>query len=154
EERFIREAEAYAREKNWAHPVAYRKDGVEFIGAGDILGLAHPIIGAGIEPAWQSGWLLAESVDAEGEKIDTRQYRHLLKTNLQLTARKPIDRALTALARSRMLPNKDSAGYVASRIVTPYLLRLIKKYPWFAMVHDGRQKTGFRMPPQRSDQPR
>ncbi|MGM0454356.1 MAG: NAD(P)/FAD-dependent oxidoreductase, partial [Thermodesulfobacteriota bacterium] len=54
--------------KNWAHPVAYRKDGVEFIGAGDVLGLAHPIIGAGIEPAWQSGWLLAESVDAEGEK--------------------------------------------------------------------------------------
>ena len=140
--------------KNWAHPVACCENGIEFIGAGDVLGLAHPIIGAGIEPAWQSGWLLAESVDAVGEKIDTRQYRHLLKTNLRLTARKPVDRALTALARSRMLPNKDSAGYVASRIITPYLLRQIRKYPWFAMVHDGRRKTGFRIPPHRADQPR
>ncbi|MFW9997826.1 MAG: NAD(P)/FAD-dependent oxidoreductase, partial [Candidatus Odinarchaeota archaeon] len=51
------------------YPVAKVRNGVEFIGVGDVLGLAHPITGAGIEPAWQSGWVLAASVNSAGNKI-------------------------------------------------------------------------------------
>jgi|GEM_PF-1863267 len=131
--------------RNWDHPVAFVHNGIEFIGAGDVLGLAHPIIGAGIEPAWQSGWLLGESADPASGRIDTRKYARLLEKNLRLTCRKPIDRLLTALMQSPFPPDKDSAGYLAARLITPHLIRMIRKYPWFAMVHDGRRKTGYQI---------
>jgi len=53
--------------------------------------ITGPIIAAGIEPAWQSGWLLGESYDPSTHTINTTRYRHLLKKSLQLTSRKPFD---------------------------------------------------------------
>ena len=57
---------------------------VEFIGVGDTIGMAHPVIAAGIEPAWLSGQLIGKSIDnneINGEKvyyINTETYRNLL----------------------------------------------------------------------------
>ena len=63
-------------------PVSNIKDGIEFIGVGDVLGLAHPLSGAGIEPAWQSGWVLSECV--VNNRIDTERYKWLLVKNLRI----------------------------------------------------------------------
>lgn len=131
--------------RNWDHPVAFTHGTTEFIGAGDVLGLAHPIIGAGIEPAWQSGWLLGECADPADGRIDTRKYARILEKNIKLTSRKPIDRILTALMQSPFHIDRDSIGFVGARWLAPYLIRMIRKYPWFAMVHDGRRKTGYRL---------
>ncbi len=128
---------------NWRHPVSFLKNGIEFIGTGDVLGLAHPIMGAGIEPAWQSGWLLAESVDARTGRIDTNAYRNLLKHNLKLTCRKPFDRLMVRVRNRCILSFKDFAAYLSARFGTRHMLNRLQKYPWFAMVHDGTKKTGF-----------
>ncbi len=130
--------------KNWKHPVSFLSGGVEFIGTGDVLGLAHPFAGAGIEPAWQSGWLLALCANPQTGVIDTEKYARLLERNLRLTCRKPVDLALAAMAKNRLLPYKDALGRLAVRLATPYMLRMIKKYPWFAPVHDGHNKTGYK----------
>lgn len=129
--------------KNWKHPVSFKRKGVEFIGAGDVLGLAHPVIGAGIEPAWQSGLLLAACADPGTGVIDTGLYSRLLKRNLLLTSRRPIHQAMTAAAKSGLLPGRDVLAYIASFPAAPYIIRSLKKYPWFAMVHDGKTKTGY-----------
>jgi len=55
--------------ESWGLPLPVKKNvkvnnfrnGIEFIGVGDALGLAHPTLGAGIEPAWLSARLLANS---------------------------------------------------------------------------------------------
>ncbi|MFO7838374.1 MAG: NAD(P)-binding protein [Desulfosalsimonadaceae bacterium] len=129
--------------RNWNYPVAFARNGVEFIGTGDALGLAHPVIGAGIEPAWQSGWLLAQCADAQTGIINTEEYRRLLKHNLRLTCRSPVQRLMTATAKSRGLPCKDVFGYLTARLTADHIIRTIQNYPWFAMVHDGRRKTGY-----------
>lgn len=131
--------------ENWRHPVCFSRRGVEFIGTGDVLGLAHPVIGAGIEPAWQSGWLLARCADPSSGHIDTRQYARLLERNLRMTCRRPMDRALTRLLQSPLVPGKDCLGWLAVRLLAPYRIRKLRKYPWFAPVHDGRRKTGYRI---------
>jgi hypothetical protein len=129
--------------ENWNSPVAFRHNNTEFIGVGDTLGLAHPIIAAGIEPAWQSGWLLGESLDVARHKIDKDFYRHLLKKNLQLTSRKPIDIIMANMLRLNLFPYKDQVSYMFLKVMHRLIIKNIKKYPWFAMVHDGKQKTGF-----------
>ncbi|MFO7930998.1 MAG: NAD(P)-binding protein [Desulfosalsimonas sp.] len=141
--------------RGWKIPVCLRmrdlqpvfcKDGVEFIGTGDALGLAHPFTGAGIEPAWQSGRVLAECADPETGVIDTRRYAEVLVRNLRLTCRKPIDLVLAAAANSRVLPGRDALGFIGAKLATPYLLRKMRKHPWFALVHDGKAKTGCAAP--------
>lgn len=131
--------------RNWNYPVAFSKNGVEFIGTGDALGLAHPVIGAGIEPAWQSGLLLAQCADPRTGVINTEAYRRLLKHNLRLTCRRPVHRIMTATAKSRILPCKDVFGYLAARLTGGHIIRTIREYPWFAMIHDGARKTGYRI---------
>ena len=92
---------------NWNTPVSFYKNGVEFIGAGDVLGLAHPVIAAGIEPAWQSGWLMGESYDRATHSINVAHYRHLLKkifsspAGNRLISSSPICSALI-ISRSRI----------------------------------------------------
>jgi flavin-dependent dehydrogenase len=128
---------------NWNTPVSFYKNGIEFIGVGDVLGLAHPVIAAGIEPAWQSGWLLGESYDRTTHSINTAQYRHLLRKNLQLTSRKPFDILISTMLRIKCFPFKDQLSYVLMKIFHQKITDQIKKYPWFAMVHDGIKKIGF-----------
>lgn len=139
----------------WKIPVCLRirdlnpvfcKDKVEFIGTGDALGLAHPFTGAGIEPAWQSGRVLAECADPETGAIDTRRYEKVLARNLRLTCRKPMDLVLAAAANSRVLPGRDALGFIGAKLAAPCLLRKMTKYPWFALVHDGKAKTGYTAP--------
>jgi len=121
--------------------LAFNKAGVQFIGVGDVLGLAHPITAAGIEPAWQSGRLLAESYDAGQGRIDVDTYRHLLKKNLQLTSRKPIDRLAAWMLRSIRLPIHERMAYVFLRLNRQSIYKSLARYPWFAMVHDGKQQV-------------
>ena len=129
---------------NWNTPVSFHKNGIEYIGVGDVLGLAHPVIAAGIEPAWQSGWLLGESYDRKTHSINITQYRHLLKKNLQLTSRKPFDILVSNMLRINYFPFKDQLSYTLMKLFHKKIIHQIKKYPWFAMVHDGNQKTGFK----------
>jgi flavin-dependent dehydrogenase len=128
---------------NWNTPVAFYKNNIEFVGAGDVLGLAHPVIAAGIEPAWQSGWLLGESYDRTTHSIDISRYRYLLKKNLQLTSRKPFDIIISRLLRLKRIPLTNSQAYILMKLFHKKIIHQIKKYPWFAMVHDGKNKTGF-----------
>jgi flavin-dependent dehydrogenase len=121
--------------------LAFNKEGVQFIGVGDVLGLAHPITAAGIEPAWQSGWLLAESYDPEQGQIDVSQYRLLLKENLRLTSRKPIDRLAAWMLRSVRFPIHERMAYVFLRLNKQSIYKSLARYPWFAMVHDGRREV-------------
>jgi flavin-dependent dehydrogenase len=128
---------------NWNTPVSFYKNGIEFVGAGDVLGLAHPVIAAGIEPAWQSGWLLAESYDPKTHSIGISRYRHLLKKNLQLTSRKPFDILISRILRIKWIPFTNFQAYVLMKLFHKTIIHQIKKYPWFAMVHDGKNETGF-----------
>ncbi len=66
------------------------KNGIEFIGVGDALGLAHPTLGAGIEPAWLSARLIGDCLQTNG-LIDTKLYQKLVWKN----------------ARNVIMPNKD-----------------------------------------------
>lgn len=128
---------------NWNTPVSFFKNGIEFIGAGDVLGLAHPVIAAGIEPAWLSGWLLGESYDQKTHSIDISRYRHLLKKNLQLTSRKPFDIIISRLLRLKRIPLSNFQAYILMKLFHKKIIHQIKRYPWFAMVHDGKNETGF-----------
>jgi len=132
---------------NWNTPVSFSKNKIEFIGVGDVLGLAHPFIAAGIEPAWQSGWLLGESYDLVEKRINTVRYRHLLKKNQQLTSRKKFDVIVARLLRFNCFPFKDQLAFILLNILKNPIIDKLKKYPWFAMVHDGNKKTGFTVPP-------
>lgn len=49
-------------------------DYITFVGVGDALGMAHPILGAGIEPAWLSAKLLAKNMSYSGY-VNIRQYQ-------------------------------------------------------------------------------
>jgi flavin-dependent dehydrogenase len=120
-------------------PVAFCHAGTEFIGVGDVLGLAHPILAAGIEPAWQSGRLLAESYLAEKKALDAGRYRRLLRKNLALTSRKPVDRAAAAAFRMAGRPATEKPALWFLRLAREGILRSLNRYPWFAMVHDGSQ---------------
>ncbi len=140
--------------ESWKTPVSFFRNGIEFIGAGDVLGLAHPVIGAGIEPAWQSGWLLGESYDPSSQKIDTGLYRHLLKKNQQLTSRKPIDMLVSRMLRNPSIPYKDGLSFFLLKLFKRPTIKTLKRYPWFALVHDGRRKTRFRASVNKPRKPR
>ena len=127
------------------YPVSNQKDGIEFIGVGDVLGLAHPMCGAGIEPDWQSGWVLAECANRMKEKIDTKKYQQLLVKNLRLSSWRRLDHFSAVLSRMK-LPLKDKIAYLALHIIRHRMLKMMRKYPWFALVHDGKRETGFSLP--------
>ena len=131
--------------------LAFIRKNIEFIGVGDVLGLAHPIVAAGIEPAWQSGWLLAESYDPARGRIDVERYRLLLKKNLHLTSRKPIDRLSAWMLRSFKLPVHERMAYIFLRLNRQSIYKSLAQYPWFAMVHDGKQPVGLSAERQRID---
>lgn len=133
------------RLNNWNIPIAFAKGSREYIGVGDVLGLAHPIIAAGIEPAWQSGWLLGESYDRAAHSINVSGYRHLLKKNLQLTSRKPFDILISRMLRINFIPLKDQLSFLLIKLFHKQIVKQIKKYPWFAMVHDGKKKIDFKL---------
>jgi len=123
------------------YPVSQNKDGIEFIGVGDTLGLAHAISGAGIEPAWMSGWVLAESLNNNGQ-INVRKYTQLLRINLRKTVWRRTDHLLSYLSR-KPIPFKDSLGFFSLYIIRHRMIRMMRKYPWFAFIHNGIRKTGF-----------
>lgn len=126
----------------WKYPVAVKKNGIEFIGVGDALGLAHPILGAGIEPAWQSGWVLAESLDSSG-RVDVRKYETLLKKNKSVSSGRKLDNFLAHTMRNTLVPFKDKLGYIALKLFMNHMIAKMREYPWFALVDDGKKKTGF-----------
>jgi flavin-dependent dehydrogenase len=123
------------------YPVSNTINSTQFIGVGDALGLAHSLSGAGIEPAWQSGWILAECVNEEG-KIDITKYRELLRKNLRLTVWRRSDHLLSYLSQ-KPIPFKDKVGYLGLYIIRHRMINLIRKYPWFSLVHNGKKETGF-----------
>lgn len=110
--------------------------GVEFVGVGDALGLAHPILGAGIEPGWQSGWLLAECFDPQTERVDTKRYARLLRRNHKLASGRTLDLMLARGMRSRFLLAKDRFGYVALKLFMDRMIDKMRQYPWYAYVAD------------------
>ncbi|MHA2363441.1 MAG: NAD(P)/FAD-dependent oxidoreductase [Candidatus Hodarchaeales archaeon] len=109
---------------------------VEFIGVGDAIGLAHPILGAGIEPAWQSSWILAECYDDSSRKIDINRYKSLLKRNLALSSSRRLDRTLASIMRNKWVPWKDKFGYIALKLLMNRMIRKMRQYPWYAFVAD------------------
>lgn len=124
-------------------PLAFKRQAAQFIGVGDALGLAHPIVAAGIEPAWQSGWLLGEAYMPEKGAVDVSRYRTLLKKNLHLTSRKPIDRVTAWLLRYFKLPEKEKMAYVFLQLNQQSIMRSLTRYPWFARVHDGSREIPY-----------
>ena len=123
------------------YPVSHNQNGIEFIGVGDVLGLAHAISGAGIEPAWMSGWVLSESLNNDGQ-IDVDKYTQLLKVNLRKTVWRRTDQLLSFLSR-KPIPFKDSLGFLSLHIIRHRMVKMMRKYPWFAFVHNGVRETGF-----------
>ena len=121
-------------------PVSNTKNGIEFIGVGDVLGLAHPLSGAGIEPAWQSGWVLSECV--VNNRIDTERYKWLLVKNLRLSSCRRLDQIVSVICRWNF-PFKSTLGYFALHLIRHRMLSMMRKYPWFSLVHDGSRKTKF-----------
>jgi flavin-dependent dehydrogenase len=130
----------------WSYPVSTLTDNVEFIGVGDALGLAHPILGAGIEPAWQSGWILGESIDKSTNSIDTSKYQKLLQKNKSLSSGRRLDHFMAHMMRNRFIPFKDKFAYIALRLFMNHMINKMRDYPWFALVNDGERKTGFSVP--------
>ncbi|UCG00940.1 MAG: NAD(P)-binding protein [Candidatus Heimdallarchaeota archaeon] len=122
-------------------PISNLKDGIEFIGVGDVLGLAHPLSGAGIEPAWQSGWVLSECITKN--RIDTTRYQWLLLKNLRLSSWRWLDQFASIVSRINF-PFKSTLGYFALHFIRHRMLTMMRKYPWFSLVHDGTKKTRFK----------
>jgi len=125
-------------------PVSFFRNNIEFIGAGDALGLAHPVMAAGIEPAWQSGWLIGESYDPGTGLINTERYRNLLKKNLKMTSRSPFNALVSRALRVPGLPLKDTVAYGLMKYFNQPIARHILNNPWFALMHDGHAGTEFR----------
>ena len=130
----------------WKYNVSIVKNNIEFIGVGDALGLAHPILGAGIEPAWQSGWILSESIDEATGTINTTKYKLLLSRNLSLASSRRLDRFLASTMRNKFIPYKDKFGYIALRLFMNHMISKMREYPWFALVNNGKRNTGFHIP--------
>jgi flavin-dependent dehydrogenase len=126
------------------YPVSRIQNEIEFIGVGDAIGLAHSLSGAGIEPAWQSGWILASCLNSNG-KVDVIKYRKLIKLNLRLTVWRRMDHLLAVLSR-KPIPFKDKIGFLGLHFIRHRMINMMQKYPWFALVHDGIKETGFRIP--------
>lgn len=130
----------------WSYPVSNANNGIEFIGTGDALGLAHPILGAGIEPAWQSGWILGESFDKSSNLLDTIKYRKILIKNKSLSSGRRLDHFMAHMMRNRFIPFKDKLGYIALKLFMNHMINKMRDYPWFALVNDGKHKTGYTIP--------
>ncbi|MFX0050305.1 MAG: NAD(P)-binding protein [Candidatus Hermodarchaeota archaeon] len=124
------------------YPVSNNKGGIEFIGVGDVLGLAHPLSGAGIEPAWQSSWVLAECT--ENDRINTEKYKSLLIKNLRLSSWRKLDHYTSLISRKR-IPFKSTLGFFALHLIRYRLLKMMRNYHWFSLVHDGEKETGFKI---------
>lgn len=123
------------------YPVSNQKYGCEFIGVGDAIGVAHPFLGAGIEPAWQSGWILAECFNEEKERINTKKYQKLLIKNINKTSQRLLDRIFSRYMRSRIfscLPGKEHLSKAIAIIFLPLFIRSllpkVKKYPFYKLV--------------------
>ena len=110
--------------------------GIDFIGVGDAIGLAHTILGAGIEPGWQSGWLLAESYNETTGNFDTDRYKMLLRKNHALTSGRRLDKAMASVMRSRWMPWKDKFGYLGLKLTMNRMVEKMREYPWYAYVVD------------------
>ena len=124
-------------------PLAFHRQTAQFIGVGDVLGLAHPIVAAGIEPAWQSGWLLGEAYMPEKGAVDVSRYRALLKKNLQLTSRKPIDRVTAWMLRYFKPTIQEKMACMFLQLNQESIMRSLSRYPWFARVHDGSREIPY-----------
>ncbi len=113
------------------YPVSNIRDGIEFIGVGDTLGMAHPILGAGIEPGWLSGMCLAASVNKDG-KIDPIKYKRLLIKNLKVTSNRRLDVFLSRMMRSS-LPYKNYFAYYALKMFTNHMIQKMRENHWYAL---------------------
>ncbi|MFW9993830.1 MAG: hypothetical protein ACFFD4_17430, partial [Candidatus Odinarchaeota archaeon] len=68
---------------------------------------------------------------------------HLLAKNLSLTSGRKLDRLMAAMTRKKFVPFKDRIGYIGLKVFKNRELKLMRKYPWFALVHDGVKQTDF-----------
>lgn len=129
--------------KKWKYTVSNKLQqypDIEFIGVGDALGLAHPILGAGIEPGWQSGWLLAECYDPRTNTIDTKRYKKLLKINHKISSGRRLDLFMARMMRARFLFGKDKLGYIALKLTMNRQINKMRIYPWYAYVANEQGK--------------
>ncbi len=117
----------------WKYSISNVQNGIEFIGVGDALGLAHPLLGAGIEPAWLSGKCLAIAVDTKGQ-IDVNKYQKILRKNIEVTSCRKIDIILAKLLR-KPIPKKNALTYYTLKFLKEKMLTEMLKKPWY-MLHE------------------
>lgn len=130
---------------SWGLPIPIKKkikvnhfdinSGIEFIGVGDALGMAHPTLGAGIEPAWLSGQLLAQSLHTNGF-FDTKHYQKLVWSNTRAIIMPGRDYYYSRLFRSKyysLIPYRLRKRLLNSLMVThqPRLMKHWQKQPMF-----------------------
>ncbi len=115
----------------WDRPVAFTHNDKTFIGTGDALGLAHPVIAAGIEPAWLSGWLAGESLDPKTTRIDISRYCMLLEQSLRRTCRKKSDLLMAAIVRTPWFPLQEEMAYLLLKLSWKRVLKNLSVRPWF-----------------------
>ncbi len=111
------------------YSVSNSRDGIEFIGVGDTLGVAHPILGAGIEPGWLSGMCLAAALNKDG-KVDPVKYKRLLIKNLKVTSNRRLDVFLSRMMRSS-LPYKNYFAYYALKMFTNRMIQTMRENHWY-----------------------
>lgn len=103
-----------------------------FIGVGDAIGLAHPVLGAGVEPAWQSARVLVDTWN--GEKFDVSAYsKNLLKT-IKATSQRRLARTACRFLRSslfQIMPFKQKIAYLAFKYWSSFGIKDQVKYPWW-----------------------
>ncbi len=117
----------------WKYRVSNKHDGIEFIGVGDAIGLAHPLLGAGIEPAWLSGKCIAAAVNSSNGKIDVNKYYWLLRKNIEITACRRIDVILSRILRAP-IPKKNALTYYTLKFLKNKMLEETLEKPWF-LIH-------------------
>lgn len=130
---------------SWGLPIPIKKkkikvshfdpNGIQFIGVGDALGMAHPTLGAGIEPAWLSAELLAQCLQSNG-LIDTTLYQKLLWKNVRAIITPGRDYYYSRLFRSKfykLIPYRLRKRLLNRLMVThqPRLMNHWKVNPMF-----------------------
>ncbi len=110
-------------------------NGIEFIGVGDTVGMAHPILGAGIEPGWMSSKCLAAATNEKGW-IDPSKYQRLLIKNLKVTSNRRLDVFLSRMMRSS-LPYNNYFAYYALKMFTTHMIQKMRENHWYEIqYHD------------------
>lgn len=101
-------------------------NGVGYIGVGDAIGMVHPALGGGIEPAWQSGRILAQCLHdyPYAGIVSPLQYQAVLTQTINDTWQQPTDYRYQKLSRSQWLPHR----LIPNRLMLAMLKRAFHCY--------------------------